>query len=621
MKAAGRMLRARYHHRNERVERITVVANIMMTPLVAGPAAPPAPEPKNQVGGNESNFSDYMEKKVRQERATEKSMLGVQDKKRQQAKVDAQKASAERRKGQEDEPEAPQSIEQMLQQLMADLRSLLDAPENGEWKFDMRNSGLLEQLAAGAGMDAGAMQELRVQLDQGEGISLEELFSLFEQHFAEISEDMPVLAPETDIPLLETLLDRMGVSPDVLAQLSDKSIDGLGNFDLEAYLAGLEQLDKSGLQEITLSSWDVEQLRNMLQSAGASDETIEQLFPEDVPAWQEALADVRPGELDGEVVFDLKRLEDMLKQAALDVEASRPKADLVGFMQGLEDVLSQSGFDEQLVDLTPVLQKSVNEIYEQLQKMFDLARVNIEKVAEGMAEDESLTAEWLASAGKISQTIAALQNEGGLGTGEKSADDLLFPTADQADDKDSGFAMPEGLSSAHHGDGSARTGDQPQVDQRAVLPKFRFAADFNQFTASQISQGVMRGLRNNEHHLVMTMYPKELGEVKVDLHVRNNHISVSFVMENPKVKEALESNMQEFKDNLERQGYALEGIAVSVDQGDGDDPGERFETAWSELTGKMGKRNSEQVDIQGLDQAMQAADIASLHTGAISVFV
>jgi flagellar hook-length control protein FliK len=110
-----------------------------------------------------------------------------------------------------------------------------------------------------------------------------------------------------------------------------------------------------------------------------------------------------------------------------------------------------------------------------------------------------------------------------------------------------------------------------------------------QFTVDQISQGVMRGLRSSQHHMTLTLYPKELGEVKVDLQVRESHIVVSFAMENSRVKEALESNMQDFKDNLQKQGFSLQECFVSVDQNNTDDARQRFEEAWEKLVAQTGR--------------------------------
>jgi len=84
----------------------------------------------------------------------------------------------------------------------------------------------------------------------------------------------------------------------------------------------------------------------------------------------------------------------------------------------------------------------------------------------------------------------------------------------------------------------------------------------------QLSQGVLHGARNKEHHLVLKLFPEDLGEVKVVLHVRNEQVSVAFSMANTQVKEILEQNMQQFRENLQKHGFVLEQCSASLDHND-----------------------------------------------------
>ena len=89
-------------------------------------------------------------------------------------------------------------------------------------------------------------------------------------------------------------------------------------------------------------------------------------------------------------------------------------------------------------------------------------------------------------------------------------------------------------------------------------------------------------MRTGEQHLVLRLHPAELGEVKVDLAVRNEVVSVSFTMENAKVKETLEGSMEEFRHNMEQKGFSLNDVNVNVGHGkDDNDTWQRFEMAWS----------------------------------------
>ena len=121
---------------------------------------------------------------------------------------------------------------------------------------------------------------------------------------------------------------------------------------------------------------------------------------------------------------------------------------------------------------------------------------------------------------------------------------------------------------------SAKAADVP----RAAMSGSRMAAALQQQAADQITMGVIRGLQNNDHHLILRLNPPELGKVKVDMLIRNDQISVTFAMENSKVKEALESHMQQFKESLEQRGFVLDQCFVSVDRdNDAEDAWQRFE--------------------------------------------
>ena len=79
--------------------------------------------------------------------------------------------------------------------------------------------------------------------------------------------------------------------------------------------------------------------------------------------------------------------------------------------------------------------------------------------------------------------------------------------------------------------------------------------------------------------MVLKLYPKELGEVKVEMTVRDNQVAVSFVMENSKVKEVLESNLEQFKENMEKQGFTMGECMVSLnrDNDDGNEAWQKFQ--------------------------------------------
>lgn len=598
------------------------MANIMMTPMAASPKAA-APEPPNRIGANETHFSKYMSEKNRTEQSRKRSMLGVG---RQQRDAIRARRQADREQAAGETDSAAMSVEEYLRQLMARLQGLLDqdgGPAAG-WKVATPGDAWLDKLGAAAGLAPEELGALRQRLEQGDDLTLGTLFSFFEQHFADMAQPGPVSAPETDLPLLESFLDRMGVDPATLSHLADSSVDGMGNFDLNKYLQGLGQLADKDLSAASLSDWDLDQLRAMLEDAGADRKTIAALFPErpletmpggDAAAGvatrdDTALPDVRLG---------LQRLREVLASAIDAAEAARPKADPARFIGHLEEILGQAESMRGGADLNPVLQKTVGDLFAEVQKMLSNARVRIERVQEIMARDESLAEAWLASGSDKNDKAlaAALKTLGPAGSGKEAPSPLMSANEEQGRKGGAAFSAAHGAVPAPT---PSSSGAEVTALQRHTAPQPRFALHFNQYTVSQLSQAVTRGLRAQEHHLVMTLYPKELGEVKVDMHVRDNQVSVAFVMENPKVKQALESNMQQFQDNLERQGYFLGGLAVSVDQNnDGGRQGE-FESSWREMRAQgAGRRGTAPLPEPQWPAAPAMETLA--HDGGVSLFV
>ncbi len=104
----------------------------------------------------------------------------------------------------------------------------------------------------------------------------------------------------------------------------------------------------------------------------------------------------------------------------------------------------------------------------------------------------------------------------------------------------------------------------------------------------------MAGLQRNEYRLVMHLYPRELGAVKVDLQIRGNKVAISFALESTRVREILERNMDVLRENLERRGFVLGEFTISLGS-DRDQPGEsrqRFSLAWTNKQSDMVRRES-----------------------------
>jgi flagellar hook-length control protein FliK len=595
-----------------------------MMPNIMSNAKPDSrPDPKAQVNpGNEDNFSRYLDKKVREERRERGNLVGV--KSRSQAK---EKSSAPANDV-EDTDDTSTSAAAFLQQLLADLQDLAKKPgtEAGQWSFQLKNTDMLDKMAAQAGMNVADLAALKDQMKKDGAINLADIFALLEKQLESLQKPQEVSAPETDLPVLESILSRMGVDSDKLAELSAQSTGEQGKFNLAAYLQGLQSLpDDGSLKVVEVSDLELAQIYDMLASAGVSNGQLGEIFPEKIAAWQRDLAGLAPVADQTADKMGLERLQEILSQGITNVEDSKPKVNLPGFLQNLSDVLNQAGFVKTGVGFTPVVQESLTSAYQELQKMVDLAKVKVDKVSGIMNIKEGLAEQWQASgaAGAISATSAAddlgkTEIVESVLTAEEAvtSDTFLDETGHKNRNSDAENTL---INTADPGQNARQA--QPRMPVVARPPATQI---LQQFAMDQLSQGVTQALQRDEHHLTLTMYPKELGEVKVDLQIRNNHLAVSFVMDNHKVKEALEKNMEEFKENLNRQGYNLEACAVMVDQQHKDSDGTRqqFEAAWEQMNIDDGV--ARKIEASPLEESMR--QLASLRSerwpeSSISVFV
>ncbi len=600
------------------------MSNLIMNPIAPGPSISKAEYNNQQVSQQESaSFSKYIEKKSA-ERDERQNMLGVKEQNRANERREPQGTT---------EPEstldeAASTVADLLRQLMEKLKEAADSKEvgAGEWTFTDLDIDSLGNLAEFAGMDESELASLMMQLDENDGaLGLLDFLTTLESHFAELGKIDPVTAPETNIPLLQTLLSKMGVPVEEVTRIADSSVNELGSFDLEKFLNGLKQFEASdlssqlkaegGLQSVELSGWEVEQLQNMLKLAGMSDHTDQRFFSEKIAQWQQVIQGSGTVSTDSPVNVDLAQLESMLAETIGDADAMRPKADVPGFLGDLEKILAQAGFKDGGASWSPVVQESITSLFQELQKMVDLAKVKVEKINETIFEDEKLLADWLGGGNKaedlpdavnqlIADDIIPLQNpnsESGeeiTGNRPKIHSDLSTP-------------MPTTTATTEE----VRL--ESQIDARAASSRVRMRPEMQQLTFDQISQNVLRGLKNSQHQLTLTLYPRELGEIKVDMAVRDNQVSLSFLMENPKVKELLESNMQEFKDNMAQRGFSLQECFVSVDQeNDSDMYREQFELAKQGMNERARRENF--TEITELISSDMTASLA-YHDGQINV--
>ncbi len=579
-----------------------------------------------------NTFSDHLDRRLDNDQDRNQDQLGVRhsDKKQETAKSkDADQGEVKKAKPDQDVKVEDQGEVVTLVHFLQDIQQVAQEKNlgPGEWAVALPEPEILADLAQQAGMSEADFTALveQFQADNGE-LDLGAFFQSLIDHFVSFEENPAVVVPETEFPMLEGLLTKLGLSPEQLEQVSSKVVVGDGDVDLALLAQALEELDitpvaaiaqkddgqatlalseeggKQTGQVITLSPWEAEQLQGLLEKAGIPLEKQLELMPEQV--------------FGEEIVLSLERLQSLLKETVTQVQQDQPKLDLPQFLGSLEKVMKQAAFQDQSVGYTPVVQESLGDAYKDLLEMYDKARLRFE---EGLdAEEEQLQKDiqkWLDGV-----VTRATEGRGSRGEGGEQDDQGFFENSSQgigpfaADGDEFTIYRQDGMSTGQVSTDQAisQTADQPQ-------PVRHFPPHQQQQIMNQLSLAVSRGLKSGEQNLVLRLYPAELGEVKVDLSVRNEIVSVSFTMENSKVKETLEGSMDDFRNNMEQKGFSLNEVNVFVgEKSEGQDAWQRFEMA---LNGeKIQAQNLEDIPDDVLYHTVNNEQYASQEEG-VNLFV
>lgn len=554
--------------------------SILMNPVL------PVPGPETSVkktGGTsdfESSFARHLDRQLDKKYGGNKDKLGVaqNEQSRQASKAEGNAAREAKSSSDERDKEAKaDSVEELLSQFLAELQNVAEQKTGvpGEWKAELPDTEILQQLAADAGMKEADFAQFMQQLqNQDNKVGLAGFFQALTSHFQEMNEAVPVTVPEAELPMLEALLAKMGIDAESIARIADKAVTGDGKLDLSLLVKGLnEAAGEEGIVPVTLTDWETEQLQNLLADAGLTLEKQNELLPE------RFLNQVLGKENAGDPTqLTIDRLQSIINGAIAAVKDSQPKVDLPAFLSDLQKIVSQSDFEAQGVGFTPVVEESINAVFQQLQELVDLARVKVEgnKLQENkLLEEQDLHddfAKWVKGlAEKFDQSAAqddTADFSGSMASGQ-TAEEVTAAKSESPSQPATAFTVkPEGQSVV----------PAPDVTKGEAAARTPFR-QLQQQVFQQLSDGVIKGLKSQEHHLVLRLFPQDLGEVKVNLTVRDEHISVSFNMENARVKQMLESSMEEFKQSLSQRGFSIGECFVSVGQENAGQGWQRFEMA------------------------------------------
>ncbi|MFA7382659.1 MAG: flagellar hook-length control protein FliK [Desulfurivibrionaceae bacterium] len=396
-------------------------------------------------------------------------------------------------------------------------------------------------------------------------------------------------ASEPDLQHLQLLLERLGVPAAEVSRLTEAAIEGDNTF-APREMAGLVQrlteerivaltTEVSKLSEAVVrgdNTLDLQKVADLLLglTGGKS---------KDLTAGDDGQLQNIPADSATPVASALDLLKNMLAQGVREVKANRLHADPLAFVAELQEELSRIGLETVSPRPSSAVEGNLVTVFEELMESVDLAKAKVNPgsavVGAGMEKKDFGSAQE-SGAGTETAAVAAATPE----TGELHVEgrDALAAGSRKTGTSGELFAENNGLFQSATA-ASAKGEAVAAASSQAVRPFVHISnlsPGLQQQGFAQISQGVLQGLRNQEHHLVLTLYPKELGEVKVEMTVRDHQVAVSFVMENSRVKEVLESNLDQFRENMEKQGFALGDCMVSLNRdNNGNEAWQQFQAA------------------------------------------
>jgi|GEM_PF-5050240 len=436
------------------------------------------------------------------------------------------------------------------------------APAGGGWLA----APTLEQvtnLAAAAGLNGKEISKLTSLFDQQGTASMAQVLDLFISHFSDLARGHSVSLPETDLPILNGFLEKMALDPADIAALEEVSLQD-GKVDLAAFTDKIKELAGKG-KDAAFSFWEIRDLSDLMARAGWKADK------------QPPIGNVLP---DGENIgLGLDELVNLLHQAVENGAIAKKGPDMPAFVAALKGFLGKCGFSSPDWAFTPVVEKSRKDALEDLLQTVDLSKVRMKKVPAPEAV-------------KINYKSAAPSAEGGKSNGTEDA--APATSALKADlekypvfvvERPGGKGAGRDIAAArdHQGPPAFNITAQPlPVQPQAVeIASARppLPVDPAQ-VLEQLTASVFKGITDQQHHIKIRLQPPELGEVKVDLVVKHDQVAVSFAMENSQVKKILESNLQQFRDQLAGRGFTLAGLDVSVGGGD-EDPSEKWREAFA----------------------------------------
>jgi len=364
-----------------------------------------------------------------------------------------------------------------------------------------------------------------------------------------------------DLPKLRRILEDSGVKPERINELMERLAQGPLTMDrVLAVLHSEKAAEKSGL---ILNEEARPLLGRFLQDLGLGSEKVKEILAGLEPGQRlgpEALRQILLTQgrtnLKGMTLAkaDLENLNDLLK--SLGVEEKHLKGFWAAFKQ-TNGRMSMEGF----LGFLKSLERPERLTREQAQ--------HIKVVVQNLILENSLQARVY-----FDRTSALLQSLGDRRTGgdppsRNPAIQVLRGGAEAARSVMDGTGALGRSSSndAETGGGFGSLADKGGAGSstsRSVEPGL--PSRLSESVLRQVTEKMVYLVRNNQHRLRVNLDPPELGRINLNLIVRNNEVRGSIITEKAAVKEALEAQLVQLRENLAQQGLHLESFDIRLHQ-------------------------------------------------------
>ena len=228
-------------------------------------------------------------------------------------------------------------------------------------------------------------------------------------------------------------------------------------------------------------------------------------------------------------------------------------------LQGTEGILSQAGIElspEELEGLLESFQEAMNEVQteeaalqsEKLTKEQPEIEIKVEKSEETLEEANTVQATNNAS-GATETTLNQKDMQQEAQDSETKKEDIHTTTEDNTLQNPLD-AIIQNLSNHISTENVSMTATQ--------------RTEMMQDIVNQVLEQLRVNIRNDATSMEMTLNPENLGKVNLTVVSKEGHLTASFTVQNQVTKEALESQIQTLKENLNNQGVKVDAIEVNI---------------------------------------------------------